>query len=217
MAAALLFDLDGTLINSDPLHAPVFIEMFADLGRPIDEDYYLTHIHGRLNADTFGRHFPHLDADELGERKEAIFRARLGDSHPPMPGLPDLIDRAKAAGLRTALVTNAPGANADAMLNAIGMAGRLDTIVLAEDCERGKPDPAPYLEALRRLGVPAADAIAFEDSPSGIRASVAAGIFTVGILSSLSAADLTAAGAHATITDYTDPKLPAILARLERT
>jgi HAD superfamily hydrolase (TIGR01509 family) len=217
MASALLFDLDGTLIDSDPLHAPVFIELFAELGHPIDEDYYLTHIHGRLNAETFGRHFPHLDALELSDRKEQIFRARLGDSHPPMPGLPDLIDRARATGLRTALVTNAPRANADAMLAAIGMAGRLDTIVLADDCPRGKPSPDPYLEALRRLDVPAEMAIAFEDSPSGIAAAVAAGIFTVGITSSLSPDALRAAGAHDTITDYTDPKLPAILARLERT
>ena len=217
MAAALLFDLDGTLIDSDPLHAPVFIEMFAALGRPIDEDYYLSQIHGRQNADTFGRHFPHLDADELGDRKEAIFRERLGDSHPPMPGLPDLIDRAKALGLRTALVTNAPRENADAMLTAIGMAGSLDTIVLADDCPRGKPAPDPYLEALRRLDVPAEKAIAFEDSPSGIAAAVAAGIYTVGIMSSLTADALREAGADIAITDYTDPKLPAILARLERT
>lgn len=215
MAGALLFDLDGTLLHSDPLHAPVFIEMFAARGVEIDEAFYLREIHGRLNQETFGRHFPAEDADALSDEKEAIFRARLGDSHPPLPGLHALIDRAQRAGIRTALVSNAPRLNAEAMLRAIGMEGRLDTIVLAEDCAAGKPDPAPYLEAMRRLGVRPDDAIAFEDSPAGLAAARASGAHVVGLRTSLGDAALRAAGAEITIEDYTDPALAPILERLK--
>jgi len=215
MRRALLFDLDGTLIDSDPLHLPVFVGMYAARGRRIGHAYYMAHIHGRLNQDSFAEAFPGEDPDALSEEKERLFRARLGASHPPMPGLPAFLDRAAGDGFATAVVTNAPRENAEAMLAATGLEGRFDTVVLAADCGRGKPDPAPYREALRRLGVPSAAAIAFEDSPSGLAAAVAAGVFAVGIRSSLGDAALRAAGAAMTVKDFTDPALDSALARLK--
>ncbi|MCX7889997.1 MAG: HAD family phosphatase [Rhodobacteraceae bacterium] len=213
MRRAFLFDLDGTLIDSDPLHFPVFAAMFAERGRQIDHAFYMARIHGRLNAHSFGEAFPGADTAALSDEKEARFRARLGASHPPMPGLPALLGRARRAGLKLAVVTNAPRANAAAMLAATGLDGAFDSVVLAEDCAAGKPDPAPYLEALRRLGVAPHAAVAFEDSPSGLAAAVAAGIHAVGVRSGLTDAALRAAGAAMTIEDFNDPALDALFAR----
>lgn len=215
MPRALLFDLDGTLIDSDPLHMPVFVEMYAARGKTVDHAYYMRHIHGRLNQDSFGRAFPDEDADALSDEKERLFRGRLGDNHPPMPGLPALLDRAARDGFRIAVVTNAPRENVDAMLRSMGVWGRFDAVVTAAECRRGKPDPAPYLEAMRRLEVSPDTAIAFEDSPSGLAAAVAAGVFAVGIRSSLTDAALRAEGAAVTIKDFTDPALEDVLARLK--
>ncbi|MFD1341742.1 HAD family hydrolase [Litorisediminicola beolgyonensis] len=212
MALALLFDLDGTLLETDPLHVAVFRELFAERGREIDEAYYLERIHGRHNADIFADEFPGEDPQAMSDEKEARFRAKLGDSAPPMAGLPALLDRAEAAGWPIAVVTNAPRANAEASLGAIGLRHRFETLIIGDECARGKPDPEPYLAAMRALGVAPGECLAFEDSPSGLRAARASGAFTFGVTSSLSPAALRDAGAQEVIDDFTDDRLMRALA-----
>ena len=175
MQLALLFDLDGTLLHSDPLHTAVFVDLFAERGRQIDEGFYLREIHGRQNVAIFSEHFPDEDPHALSHAKEAAFRDRLGSEARPMPGLTDLLDRADSEGWPRAVVTNAPRVNAEAMLTAIGLRDRFETLVIGDECVRGKPDPAPYLAAMDRLGVAAHQSIAFEDSPSGVKAAHASG------------------------------------------
>ncbi|WP_375261879.1 HAD family hydrolase [Palleronia sp.] len=216
MTVAMLFDLDGTLIHSDPIHAAVFIELFAEQGIEIDEAHYYDHIHGRLNEDIFGDAFPGADAKALADEKEARFRERLGTAAEPMSGLLPLLDRIKAAGWRTAIVTNAPRTNADAMLAAIGLSDHFDTLVVSDELERGKPDPLPYLTALDRLGGTPARALAFEDSPSGVTAAARAGIATMGLRSSLTHERLTDAGAVATLADFSDPALAPWIDRITK-
>ncbi|ANT61270.1 MULTISPECIES: HAD family phosphatase [unclassified Salipiger] len=216
MIRALLFDLDGTLLHSDPLHFEVFADLFAERGRELTEAGYLSDIHGRHNLESFPELFPGEDAQALSNHKEARFRDKLGDGHAPMPGAEALMLRAKAQGWRIAVVTNAPRDNAEAMLGATGLRAFAETLVIGDECARAKPDPEPYAVAMRAFGVPPQECIAFEDSPSGMRAAAASGAHTVGILSSgLSADQLRAAGAQTVIRDYTDPALEELLARLE--
>lgn len=212
--AALLFDLDGTLIDTDHLHFAVFRDLLAGAGQRIDMQYYLDNMHGQMNAAIFARLMPDADPEAMSDRKEAAFRELLAGSVPPMAGASRLLADARAQGWGLAVVTNAPRANASAMLAAIGLAEAFDTVVIGEECAAGKPDPEPYATAMARLGVPPTDCIAFEDSPSGIRSARAAGALTVGLRSSLDDAALRAAGAHATIADFDDPTLPPLLARL---
>lgn len=211
---ALLFDLDGTLIDSDPLHARVFRSMFAERGREIDGEFYLAEVHGRHNTEIFGRHMPGEDPWALHLAKEAAFREILGPKVPPTPGVVALLDRARRNGWGLAVVTNAPRLNADAMLAAIGLAEAFDAIVVGEECAAGKPDPAPYLHAMALLGADPARSLAFEDSPSGLTSAVRAGLTVVGLRSSLDDARLRAAGAHVTVTDFTDPALGPVIDRL---
>jgi len=213
MSHALLFDLDGTLIDSDHLHSLVFAELFAPLGHVVDRAFYSAHIQGRHNSAIFTEFMPNGDAQRLSEEKEALFRQRLGTAAPEMAGLSALLARAAAEGWRTAVVTNAPRANAEHMLAAIGHGTDFDALVIADECRAGKPDPAPYFAAMERLSVRAQDCIAFEDSRSGLAAARASGALTVGIRSSLDDAALVAAGAHHTIQDFTDPALEPLLAR----
>ncbi len=211
---ALLFDLDGTMVVTDPIHMAVFAEMMAPLGLQVDEAFYMAHMHGRLNVDIFAEFLPDAkDPQALSEAKEAEFRRRLPHPYPPMPGLHALLDRAAAAGWPVAVVTNAMRPNADAMLAAIGARDHVDVIVIGEECPRGKPDPYPYTHAMDLLGVAPANAIAFEDSPSGIRAARASGAYTVGIRSSLDDSALRDTGAHTSVVDFSDPALEQILQR----
>ncbi len=214
MTPALLFDLDGTMIDSDPIHASVFAEIFAERGREIDGEFYTDRIQGRLNADIFTEFFPDEDPGALADEKEARFRDRLGDNAEPVAGLVALIDRARGHGMAIGIVTNAPRRNAETMLAAMGIAHRFDTLVVCEDLPRGKPDPLPYRTGLDRLGTDPARALAFEDSRSGIASAAAAGIATIGLRSSLGHDALLSVGASDSIADFTDPGLAPWLDRL---
>jgi len=214
-ASALLFDLDGTMLITDPIHMAVFADLMAPRGLTVDEAFYMAHIHGRLNVDFFAEFLPdEADPQALSDEKEAEFRRRLPRPFPAMPGVLAMLDAARAAGTPVAVVTNAKRANAEAMLNAIGARDHFAVIVSGEECRHGKPAPDPYLEAMRLLGAEPGRCIAFEDSPSGIRSARASGAYTVAIRSSLDDAALRAAGADITIQDFTDPTLPAIVQRL---
>lgn len=212
---ALLFDLDGTMLVSDPIHEAVFRDLLTERGVAVAEDFYLKHVHGRANLDIFADVLPDdPDPKALDELKEAMFRARLPRPYPAMPGVVALVAQARANGWGLAVVTNAMRKNAEAMLAAIGLRDAFETIVVADECAHGKPHPAPYLEAMRQLGAASEDCIAFEDSAAGVRAAAAAGALTLGIRSALDDATLRAAGAKATLADFTDPALPDHLARL---
>jgi HAD superfamily hydrolase (TIGR01509 family) len=211
---ALLFDLDGTLIHSDPLHFEIFAEMFAARGQAIDMAYYMAHIHGTHNLECFPKFFPGEDAIALADAKEAEFRKRLDGPQPPMPGAPELFARARDLGWGIAIVTNAARHNAEQMLRAIGLDQAFDVLVIGDECARGKPDPEPYLSAMRALNVAPAECIAFEDSPSGLQAARASGAFTVGLSSTADNSSLRANGAQHVIENFNDTTLPAILARL---
>lgn len=208
---ALLFDMDGTVIDSDPIHVEVFIAFMAEYGLSISRDDYMSRIHGRRNEEVFAEVLPDQDPWALHEAKEARFRARLGPEQAPMPGLVPLLERARAAGWRCALVTNACRENAIAVLATLKLNAYFDAVILAEDHPRGKPDPAVYRAALEALQVSADEALAFEDSSTGLASATGAGIRTIGISSGLSPDTLRLHGAHTVIADFTDPALEPLL------
>lgn len=92
----------------------------------------------------------------------------------PLPGLLPLLDTLDASGVSHAIVTNAPATEMHHSLGVLKVKERFTHLVPSEECTAGKPDPEPYLEGMRRLGVMAGEAIAVEDSPAGIRSAVAA-------------------------------------------
>lgn len=204
------------MLNSDPIHEAVFTELWTSRGLAVPEGFYIAQVHGRLNVDVFADYLPdEPDPQALSEWKEAQFRDRLPTPYPATAGLADFIDHAQAQGWQLAVVTNAMRLNAEAMLRAIGLRHRFEVIVIGEECAHGKPHPMPYLTAMEALGETPSSCIAFEDSPSGMRAAAASGAYSIGVRSVLDDANLRAAGADMTIADFTDPALPDILARIQ--
>jgi beta-phosphoglucomutase len=214
---ALLFDLDGTLIETDRLHHEAFSDMLAEYGRGIGWEEYTAQVMGRPNADIMADMFPDRPDEHkaLADRKEAMFRGRLAASVDPVPGLVDLLDWADDRGVAVAVVTNAPRVNAEAMLAAAGLKARLTTLIIGEECVRSKPDPLPYVTAMRALGVTPSRSTAFEDSRAGLRAARASGAHVFGMTTGLDAAELLRSGAHQAIADFTDPALWAHLDSLK--
>lgn len=215
MYRALLFDLDGTLAETDSLHLPTWAAVLKPHGIEVDEELYRARISGRSNATIAKDLVPSLTTEEIqsiADAKEEDFRERAVDLE-PLPGLVDFIESANERGLKTALVTNAPKKNVVAILAALGLDGYFDLVVVADEVGAGKPDPAPYRVAVERLGIVPDDALAFEDSPSGITSAVGAGVPTVGISSTQQPEALREAGAFVVARDFTDPKLRALLER----
>ncbi|MBD2354151.1 HAD family phosphatase [Tolypothrix sp. FACHB-123] len=206
MLAAILFDLDGTIVNTDPIHYQAWQQKLASYDIEIDETFYKSRISGRLNPEIVKDILPQLspaDGQRFADEKEALFR-ELAANLQPLSGFAELIAWTEANQLKRALVTNAPRLNAEFMLDVLGIKAAFQTIVLAEDCKAGKPDPTPYNVALNLLGIQAQEAIALEDSPSGIRAAVAAGIRTIGIASTHDPKILLEVGAFIAIPDFTN-------------
>jgi HAD superfamily hydrolase (TIGR01509 family) len=210
---ALLFDLDGTLAETDSLHLPTWVDVLRPHGIEVDEEFYRERISGRSNSKIVEDLLPYLSTEEgqrLADAKEASFRERAHELE-PLPGLLDFMEEAKKHGLALALVTNAPEENVEAILLALGLREFFDEVVLSDEAGAVKPDPAPYNAALDRLGVAPEEALAFEDSPSGVASSVAAGIPTVAIASTREPADLEELGVEMVARDFTDPKLEALV------
>jgi HAD superfamily hydrolase (TIGR01509 family) len=212
---ALLFDLDGTLAETDSLHLPTWVDVLRPYGVEVDKEIYRESISGRSTLEIVEELLPELSTEEgrrLAVAKEASFRERAPELE-PLPGLLDFMREAKSRGRSLALVTNAPQENVDAILLALELGEFFDEVVLSDEVGSVKPDPAPYRVALDRLGVRPEAALAFEDSTSGIASSVAAGIPTVGIASTQDPEKLFQAGAFMAARDFTDPELLGLINR----
>lgn len=205
--AALLFDIDGTLADTDEFHREAYNEAMKPWGEVFDLDRYAREIQGFTNADITARLLPNEPIErrlELSELKEATFRRLVQGQVRPKPGLMALLDRADAAGVPMAAVTNAPRPNAELMLGALGITHRFRQIVIGDELPHGKPHPLPYLEGLRATNGRAEHALAFEDSRSGIRAAVDAQVATIGLAASGNHAQLVESGAVAAVDDFND-------------
>jgi HAD superfamily hydrolase (TIGR01509 family) len=195
------------------VHLPTWVDVLEPYGVEVDEEFYKQSISGRDTSGIVRDLLPELSDEEnrsIGDAKEASFRERASELE-TLPGLVDFIERGRERGMKIALVTNAPEENVEAILLALELGDVFDAIVLADEVEAVKPDPAPYRAALNKSGVRAEEALAFEDSVSGISSSVAAGVPTVGITSSQDPQRLLDAGAFMTAQDFTDPQLRAMI------
>jgi HAD superfamily hydrolase (TIGR01509 family) len=209
MLAAILFDLDGTLAHTDEIHFKVWQEIFTGYGIKCDRNFFQANISGNTNEQIIAELLPQLSPSEsvqLAIDKEAQYRAKANTLQ-PTPGLDRLLQLIDLVPLKTAVVTNAPKANAVYMLKLLNLTKTFPLVILAEDAPPGKPDPAPYLLGLEKVAVAATEAIAFEDSPTGIQAAVAAGIYTIAIASTHNPEVLKEFGASMVIPDFNSPQL----------
>ena len=187
--------------------------MFAKEGIELDAAAYQSRIMGfpgHAIAASFLPHRTRAEASAVMDRKEQLYRDRITTVTPPQ-GAIELLDFADARGIAYALVTNAPLANAECVLAAMGVRQRFAAVISGADLPHSKPHPLPYLTALEQLGARAAQSVAFEDAGSGVRAAIAAGIPLVGVTSTLKAEALLELGATIAIADFTDPRIVELI------
>jgi phosphoglycolate phosphatase len=211
---ALLFDIDGTLADTDALHLEAFNRILNPHGHVFDHARYTKELQGFSNASISGRFLaeePPQRQAEIIDEKEAAFRELVAGKIQPLPGLMKLLDRADHAGIPMAAVTNAPRLNAEMLLAGLGIMHRFKAVIIGDELAHGKPHPMPYREGLRAVGAAPNLSLAFEDSRSGIQSATAAGIATIGIRTSLGHDDLIAAGAIMTARSFEDPELLGVV------
>ena len=201
--AALLLDLDGTLVDTEPMNRSAYRAFFAARGWDEPDLVALRRPPGggrlRLHARTVDRRGPG------GSRGRGARTDRPGRRTRTVPGADDLLAEAARRGIPVAIVTSAgpEWVRRSAAGPLTALAG-VDVVVTAADVVDGKPDPACYLLACERLGVDPASAMAVEDSPAGVRAAVDAGVGrVVAVTSTHEASDLAAAGAEPVVASLT--------------
>ncbi|KAK2415552.1 hypothetical protein P8452_60708 [Trifolium repens] len=187
-------------------------------GNPITEEFFIATIAGKHNDDIALDLFPgDLERGlKFVDDKEAMFRRLAAEQLKPLNGHDKVRKWIEDCGLKRAAVTNAPRPNAEFMLSILGLTDFFEAVIIGGECEHVKPHPEPYLKGLEALKASKDRTFIFEDSVSGIKAGVAAGMPVIGI-STRNPEDLLMEAKPAfLIKDYDDPKLWAALEELDK-
>jgi HAD superfamily hydrolase (TIGR01509 family) len=182
---AFLFDFDGLLVETETASRAGWELLYREHGHELPPEKWALRV-GTIDGWDIWSHLEGLagkplDREALNARR-ITHELSLLELEGLRPGIAEYLDAATRLGLRRAIVSSASRAWVDSHLARLERSVGWDAIVTADfDAERAKPRPTLYLEALEQLGVTAAEAVAFEDSPNGVRAAAAAGIFTVGV------------------------------------
>ncbi|MET7606034.1 HAD family phosphatase [Streptomyces avermitilis] len=195
MYTAALFDLDGTLIDTEPRSREAWSRLFHDHEVPADEET-IRSFAGRPGIEALRDHvhrFPGRTVEELFA--QALAYTTLADmpSVTTVPGALELVQQLRKSGVPMGVVTSGTRAYAMHELGVIGALDLFDVIVTADDVTRGKPDPQGYLAGCAALGVEPSAVVVFEDAPAGVAAAKSAGAHCVAIASTQSPAALAAA------------------------
>jgi HAD superfamily hydrolase (TIGR01549 family) len=213
---AIIFDVDGTLVDTVDLHAASWAETLRHFGRDVTHEEVRRQI-GKGGDQLMPVFLPPEMVERRGEeiesfRKDLYMREYIGKAR-PFPGVPELFRRIRAAGQRVVLASSAKGEELEHYKRLAGIAELLDGATSADDAERSKPFPDIFLAALDRLSpIGAAEAVVVGDTPYDAEAAMKAGIRPVGVLcGGFPEAELRAAGCLAI---YRDPA--ELLARYDR-
>lgn len=191
---AVLFDMDGVVIDNLPYHVDAWLLFCERKNIPLTREVFYRELNGMNSKDTFEwfyqREMSRAEVEVLEEEKELIYREFYRDHIKPAPGLLEFLKRLRAQGIKTALATSAGPGNIDFIVDGLGIREQFDAIIGGAEVQKGKPDPEIYLKAADLVGINPSSCWVIEDSLQGIAAGQAAGMRVVGISTSHTAAEL---------------------------
>jgi HAD superfamily hydrolase (TIGR01509 family) len=185
MIKALIFDFDGIIIDSESPELQVWQEVFAEHGRELGLELWADLVgRPRSHFDLYSYFHKHVnpaaDIDALRLKRRARVIA-LTEAQPVLPGVLEYLQEASGNGMKLGLASSSSGSHVRGHLARLELLDYFHTTKCFEDTETHKPEPGPYRAVLDELGVAADEAVAFEDSPNGVTAAKAAGIFCVAV------------------------------------
>ena len=198
LARHVVFDLDGVIVNSEPIHEQATDEYLASLGIPDDEALREDMMGRRVRelTDVFAKRLGRPPEEVFAEREAIFWRLLERDGPRPMPGLDAAIARLSRAGLELAVATSGTRAYVGFVLERLGVRAAFKAVVSGDDVTLGKPDPETYLLTAGLLGADPADCVALEDTFHGVIAARSAGMHAVAVPNALTAGmDFSAADA----------------------
>jgi beta-phosphoglucomutase-like phosphatase (HAD superfamily) len=203
---AFIFDMDGTMIDSMPWHARSWVEFVARHGLKLDVSDILARTTGRTGTECmrelFERDLSDAECQVLVHEKEEIYRAMFSDNFTEVAGFSAFAKAAVARGLKVAVGTAGDRHNIEFAMSRLKMDPLPLAIVGGDEGFSGKPTPAIFLEAARRIGVAPERCIVFEDAPFGIEAARRGGMRAVAVCSTHTAAELAGPHVIAAVRDY---------------
>src|SRR5262245_51956332 len=181
---AVIWDVDGTLVDTAELHFRAWCVIARELGKPFTRaDFAATF--GRRNPEIihqlFGTHYDEAEIAALGDRKEEYYKAEARRGVELLPGVRALLDGLHAAGFLQAIGSSAPRGNLDLILSLTRTTPFFQAVVSMEDTQRGKPDPQVFLVAAERLAVPPPRCLVMEDAVAGVQAAKAGGMKCIAV------------------------------------
>jgi len=185
MPRAVLWDMDGTLVDSEEFHWLSWRDTMSAHGLPITRQQFLETFGQRNDAILprwLGPQATPEKIQEIGDAKEALYRELVRERGlQPLPGAREWVERLHRDGWLQAIASSAPRANVETVLAVTGLFRDFEAIVSAEDVTAGKPDPQVFLKAAQKLGVPPAGCIVVEDAAAGVEAARRAGMRSIGV------------------------------------
>jgi beta-phosphoglucomutase family hydrolase len=205
-AGAVIFDMDGVLVDSNAFHRLAWRRVSAARRLPLSERDLRDQVFGWRTEEAirllWGTRRPAAEVARIAAEKERLFRDAIAARVRPLPGLRALIAWLTRRRVPIALASSAAPANVALVVRALNLERALSVRVLARDVRNAKPDPEIFLCAAARLRVAPADCVVIEDSRSGVTAAVRAGMRCVGITTTHRRAELRALGAAIAVRDF---------------
>jgi beta-phosphoglucomutase-like phosphatase (HAD superfamily) len=204
-AGAVIFDMDGVLLDSGVHHRDAWRLLLEDIGVAPPPGFW-RHTIGRPAEEAvvilLDRRLEPAEAAALARRKREHYARLAARGMLPVAGAPAFVAMLVSLGVPRAVATSATRADVDAMLTDIGVRAHFDVVVSADDVQWGKPNPEVYLRAAAGLGWPPAGCLVFEDAVVGVHAARNAGMRVIGVTTAHTARELLAAGAERAIADF---------------
>jgi beta-phosphoglucomutase len=186
---AIVFDFNGTLSHDEPILCEIFMELFAEHGKPLSAQEYFDVLAGLSDPEIvrtwLGRDHP--DVDEVIEERIRRYRAAVADGSSVPPELREAV-RFAAGRVPLAIVSGAARAEIEPVVEAAELVDSFAVTVTSDDIEHGKPDPEGYLRALAlfEADIAAGDVLVFEDTEAGVASAKSAGMRCIAVLGTLS-------------------------------
>ncbi len=181
---AVIFDMDGVIVHSNPMHKTILYEFLSEHDIELSEDQLREKVYGRTNKDWIPNVFGPV-SDEVIEQytneKEQEFRDRFNPTEHVVPGFFSFLEKLTERGIKKAVGTSAPAENARHILQSLKVEDAFDTVLNASHVTKSKPNPEPYLKAAAALGVNPEQCVVIEDSISGVKSGLAAGAKVIGV------------------------------------
>jgi beta-phosphoglucomutase len=200
----VVFDFDGVIVDSHPVHVCAWKKFLDSVGRTVSDEQLQFVLDGRKRDDILRHFMGELDTAQIveyGHRKEQFFRDEAASVR-TIEGVLGFLDRLKYEQLALAIASSGSRSRVDFLLDMLDMKKFFQVVITGDEVEQGKPHPAVFLAAARHLGIDPPELMAFEDAASGVRAARSAGMMCVGIAQSDRAAILVDAGANYVVPDF---------------